>query len=292
MQLSASDDWDGDDWDGDDWDGMVAASSSGRIPVPPHAPSAEEPAVAPSISSSSRAVTLASPDEERTVPPLEGSAEESLVRARFLLTDELGRPLRRQRPLGERVSGWAAYVMPFSLRERDWGLRGQIRARVLSLSVIAAALVVALIAGLTVFHWAEKAGAAIGQLPAPQTTVSAPSGIIVQSGNTGAAATPTLPTYLMGAWVSDTAPTSGSQVQVFVRVTGPSGGPVANQAVTLSVQYPSGTTTVGPVTTDAYGLATFNVPAGKGTGSQVVFITASAKVNGATYTATTTFTPY
>lgn len=213
------------------------------------------------------------------------------MRARFLLTDEMGRPLRRQRTLREQVDDWAAYVMPFSLRERDWSLGGRWRSRLLSFGAVAAVLLIALFAGLGVFHWAEHAGAAMGQLPAPQTTVVAPSGIIVQSGSNGTTPTPTLPSYLMGAWCSDTTPTAGSTIQVYVRVTGPS-GPVAHQPVVLSVQYPSGTNTIGPIATDAYGLAIFNVPAGGGNGSGVVFITAGATIHGASYNATTTFTPY
>lgn len=263
----------------------MSGASGARQPIPQQTAAASQPQIADHDGHSAHAVTVATPEDERSA-----TSDESLVR-RFFLTDEAGNLVRPQRTVRERVDEWAGYLMPFSPRERDWGSPTQLRGRLLSIGAVVGALVVALVAGMLVFHWAQSAGSAVGNLPAPQPTQSAPGGIVVQANPNGAQPTPAFAPYLIGAWVSNTAPPSSSTIQVYVRVS-TSSGPAANVPVTISVGYGGGANSQGPIHTNAYGLATFNVGTGKGDGTQVDFVTATAKINGKTYSAQTTFTPF
>lgn len=105
---------------------------------------------------------------------------------------------------------------------------------------------------------------------------------------------PTAP-YTVGAWVSDNAPPPSGTVKVFVRVTDQAQfAPVPGASVKLSVMFTCSTddhvSAFGPTTTDVDGIATISVPyAGLPIGDPVC-VTATVRVSGQTYTATTTFT--
>jgi hypothetical protein len=136
------------------------------------------------------------------------------------------------------------------------------------------------------------AGTVVG--PVASSTTSA---LIVQPG----ASTPTTQIkpppetpYVVGAWASNNAPPSSGTVKIYVRVTDHSGFvPVPGASVTLKVMFTCSTgshvSAYGPVTTDAYGLATIPVTyAGLPVGDPVC-VTATVRVHQQTYTATTTF---
>ncbi|MBF6590973.1 MAG: hypothetical protein IVW57_10660 [Ktedonobacterales bacterium] len=198
----------------------------------------------------------------------------------------------------QRLRNLTSAIVPFSLRERVVPGGGTWRARALLLTSLAALVALSVIASVFAFGFAARlARGASSQLPQGANTAAPPSGVVIQPLTGAGTPTPTLPLNSIGAWVSDSAPTTGS-VQVFVRVTQlvpatQGHRPVAGVPVTLSVFSPRYNTTAGPVRTDAYGVATFTLAYGTGyTGYQPVFVTAYATTNGQTLSAQTSFAPH
>lgn len=176
----------------------------------------------------------------------------------------------------------------FAFRERSWDSWKRTRRTALTLLALAAMLVVAIIGATLAASYMRPATRGLSLAPS-QPTVSSYSGGLVIQGPESIAPTPEAPKYLIGAWMSNNAPTGGS-VKVFVRVT-ENIKPLAHVPVTLTAQIPGGTLRYGPTKTDGYGLATFEVRYG-GLSQTPVFVTATAKVNDqTTLTADTVFVP-
>lgn len=136
------------------------------------------------------------------------------------------------------------------------------------------------------------AGTVVGPAASPTT-----GALVLQPGVPTPATQSTLPPevpYVVGAWASNNAPPSSGTVKIYVRVTDHSGfAPVPGAIVTLKVMFTCSTgshiAAFGPVTTDAYGLATIPVTYGGLPVGDPVCVTATVKVQQQTYTATTTF---
>lgn len=176
----------------------------------------------------------------------------------------------------------------FSFRERSWDSWKRTRRTALSLLALVAMLVVAIIGATLAASYMRPATRGLSLAPS-QPTVSSYSGGLVIQGPESISPTPEAPKYLIGAWMSNNAPTGGS-VKVFVRVT-ENIKPLAHVPVTLTAQVPGGTLRYGPTKTDGYGLVTFEVRYG-GLSQTPVFVTATAKVNDqTTLTADTVFVP-
>lgn len=158
---------------------------------------------------------------------------------------------------------------------RDSALRRQVR--LLPAFGLAALVVVA--AGTFAWVLASRAAsqATVTQQPKAQATAAAPGGLILQAPGS-ATPTPQAAHYLIGAWLSQTSP-GGGATQIFVRVSHDN-APVAGVPVTITLSLGDrGGTDYGPVPTDGYGLATFNVFLGVGAGTPG-YLEAHATVNG------------
>jgi hypothetical protein len=182
-----------------------------------------------------------------------------------------------------------SYMMPFGLRERA-APSGAWRPRALLLAATALLVLFTAVISVTAFGLASRLVHAASDISLGANSATPPSDVVIQPLNNGGAPTPALPDYLIGAWVSDSAPSGGS-VQVFVRVSHNS-DPVPGVPVRLLVNFSGSTSTFGPADTDAYGLATITVSYGGGySGYTPVFVTATAAVGGQTITAQTSFAP-
>ena len=111
--------------------------------------------------------------------------------------------------------------------------------------------------------------------------------------------TPTLgipqPAYLVGAWVSDSAPQPSSIVTVYVRITdSATSAPVVGVPVRLTARFTckaSGAAqTYGPANTGTDGVAAVAVAFSGLPVGEPVCVTAQADIRGQTYAADTTFT--
>jgi hypothetical protein len=128
-------------------------------------------------------------------------------------------------------------------------------------------------------------------LPSQNSSPTAPSGVIIAPPVAQSTTpTPATPVYQIGTWVSNNTPSSGGTVTVYVRVVqGMQGAP--GIPVTVSVQSPGSSKNYGPTRTDSTGIAKFTVRYGSASGSDPVFVTATANVSGQTLSAQTTFVP-
>jgi hypothetical protein len=158
--------------------------------------------------------------------------------------------------------------------------------------------VVTILMSSTLAYMAFSRGAqGWGARSADATSAAQPTQAIVVRGAPGTATAPVVrPAYVMGAWVSDSAPPPTGSIQVYVRVTDyvsllPAAGvPVALQVqFTCSVAYSA--QPFGPTPTDTDGIASFTVTFSGLQPGQPVCVTASATAAGKTYTAATTFAP-
>jgi hypothetical protein len=175
----------------------------------------------------------------------------------------------------------------FSWRERDWNLahwRRRLRGTP-ALVAATAILVASLVLGLAVAGRVAR-GLQL-QLPAAQATPASRDVVIQMPEQT--TPTPTDAPVDIGAWVSNPTPGTSGSVQVFVRVTAGL-QPVAHVPVTIDVQSGGSGGVLGPVSTNAYGLATFTLNYSSPP-QQPVFITASATVDGRSYSFDTSFVP-
>ena len=179
-------------------------------------------------------------------------------------------------------------VMPFSPRERAFATSSHLRGRLVMFCALVALVGVTAVGSVAAFGLAAKVAHGADQFTLGPTIATPPGGVLIQPISAGAVATPTPAPYLIGAWVSDSAPTASS-VEVFVRVSHDGGTPAAGVPVRINV----GGAVYGPMDTDAYGLAAFSVGiSGTFDGYTPVFVTASATVSGQTMTAQTSFAPH
>lgn len=158
---------------------------------------------------------------------------------------------------------------------RDSALSRQVRL----LPALALALLVVLAAGT--FAWVLASKAASQATIAPKATApaasGAPGGLILQPHGGAASPTPQAAHYLIGAWLAQVSP-SGGATQVFVRVSHDN-APVAGVPVSITVSLGGAGTDYGPIPTDGYGLATFNVFIGASPGTPG-YLAAHATVDG------------
>ena len=253
------------------------------------------------------------PDEGRMSRPLEyrasapGGAETASapVRAEDVVGRGGARGWRPRAPLIEEdeqpILGRAAAALPredFSWRERDWSASSLFtRLRFLP-ALLAAVVIVAIAAGVAYAVASRASTDARSQLSVPVGTVSpAGGGTVIQPITGGGTPTPAVQPYTIGTWVSNPAPPTAGAVTVFVRVSQNAGSASVNPApgvpVTISVDFPTGSSAQGPVSTDADGLVSFTVSYGGLPSERPVFITASAlPPNGQTISAETTFVPH
>ena len=199
------------------------------------------------------------------------------------------------------ILGRAAAALPredFSWRERDWSASSLLtRLRFLP-ALLAAVVIVAIAAGVAYAVASRASTDARSQLSVPAGTVSpAGGGTVIQPITGGGTPTPAVQPYTIGTWVSNPAPPTAGAVTVFVRVSQNAGsasvGPAPGVPVTISVDFPTGSSVQGPVSTDADGLVSFTVSYGGLPSERPVFITASAlSPGGQTISAETTFVPH
>ncbi len=264
--------------------------------------------------------TLGRPHDGRMSRPLEyrPPAQSSAEMASALVREEAGRAEEAGAARGE-SRGWrrpraalieedqspllgrAAASLPredFTWRERDWSASALL-ARLRFLPALFAAMVMVAIAAGVAYAVASRASTdARGQLSVPIGTVSpAGGGTVIQPITAAGTPTPAVQPYTIGTWVSNPAPSTAGSITVFVRVShnaGPANvGPAPGIPVTISVDFPTGSSVQGPVSTDADGLVSFTVSFGGLPSERPVFITASAlSPGGQTINAETTFVPH
>lgn len=184
----------------------------------------------------------------------------------------------------------------FSWRERDWSASRVLTRLRFMPAVLVAVVIVAIAAGVAYAVAARASTDARSQLSVPIGTVPPGSNGTVIQPIIGGTPTPAVPAYTIGTWVSNSSPPTAGSITVFVRVShnaGPASvGPAPGIPVTISVDFPSGSSAMGPVSTDADGLARFTVSYGGLPPERPVFITASASPGGQAISAQTTFVPH
>jgi hypothetical protein len=202
------------------------------------------------------------------------------LRARLGAVREKAREAARRRRRARREG--------FRWYEREWDGRfwvsrmGITPRAVLTLAVVT---VVSLFAFLIAARAAGRAG-----IPVQSGKATDANPIIIQQeGSGGGIATPALPTYVVGVWVSNMSPPASGSLGVYVRVTKNVGGitnePVANVPVTIAS--PNGRAR-GVVKTNSSGLATFTFFYGQSPGFPV-YITATATIGKQPVSSTTDF---
>lgn len=201
--------------------------------------------------------------------------------------------------LGERVREWRERRFPYSARERSPKARKQVQRVWRPIVAVLMVLVVLAGAGLAARKLATSAASKSVHLPITSVKVAAaPNGEIIHQPLGQAKPTPQPPSYTTGLWLSDTTPQAGGPVTVYVRVSH-NETPQQGAVVTIQINYPnSAPQDAGPATTDAYGLASFNVVlrgfvtnlGGTSTNNvHPLSVSAKVTVNGATSTGNLTF---
>lgn len=179
----------------------------------------------------------------------------------------------------------------FSLRERDWGGFTWIR-RVRVIPGLGAMVAVLLIVGAFALVVASRAASTAGTrlLGVSAGNHNPTNAVIVQAPQPTPPVSSTAATspYQVGVWVSNYAPGTSGAIQIFTRVS-ENPAPVANAQVTLLLQYGQTSSSFGPATTDADGIAVFNVTYSGATLGQPIFATVTATVGKQSATGTTTF---
>lgn len=185
----------------------------------------------------------------------------------------------------ETLHNWLADAMPFRWRERA-RRSGYWRRRAIPATLALGGVILAVLVGnfgISIARQVTHAFASAADIAQQQAT---PGSVIISPlNNTAGTPTPGPITYSVGIWTSNTMPTGGS-VTVFVRVSN-NGAPVPKARVYVQV----GGSRLGPVTTNAYGMASLPVRYGGGQGTPV-FLTATTTINGHTYTGSYTFVAY
>ncbi len=192
--------------------------------------------------------------------------------------------------VGDRIKNHFSETMPFAWRERA-RRRGYWRRRVMPVLAIMLGVALAFAVG---YFALESAGHAAGALATTQQTLpqatTGGSVMISPLNSTDASPTPTAPQYTMGVWVSDTLPQGGS-VTVFARVSN-NALATPNAKVYFHASTPNGDISVGPITTDAYGVASAPLNYGNVGGGTPIFVTATTTIDGQTASADYTFVTY
>ncbi len=192
----------------------------------------------------------------------------------------------------ERIHNWLADAMPFHWRERA-RRPGYWRRRAVPVALLVAGVIIAVIVGNLGISVARQVSSVFASAAAVNTTQqeSTPGSVIISPlNNSDGSPTPGPMTYTVGVWTSNTMPAGGS-VTVFVRVSDNT-EPVAQARVYIQTQVGGGSgPRLGPLTTNAYGMASAQLRYGAGQGTPV-FLTATTTINGKTYSGTYTFVAY
>lgn len=192
--------------------------------------------------------------------------------------------------VGERIKSHVSEKMPFAWRERA-RRRGYWRRRVMPMLAIALGIAVAFAVGYFALESAGHAAGALAttQQPLPQATTGG-SVMISPLNTTDASPTPTAPQYTMGVWVSDTLPQGGT-VTVYARVSN-NAMATPNAKVYFHASTPNGDISIGPITTDAYGVASAPLNYGNVGSGSPINVSATTTIDGQTATGDTTFVTY
>jgi hypothetical protein len=185
----------------------------------------------------------------------------------------------------------------FSWHEREWESRfWAARLGITPHTVLTVSLII--VVGLFVFLIAARAATRPSISGAGSARRQNANPIIIQQEGSsgGGSATPTLPTYILGVWVSSMSPAASGEEQVYVRVTENTSTdvnePVPNVKVQVTCPYGVARSNTPPkrggrgdstpsntAVTDANGLAIFTLFYGAGPGG-AVYVFASATING------------
>ncbi len=222
--------------------------------------------------------------------PLEPKAPPQPRRARQADTEGNPPPLKAswliQPTFYETLHNWLADAMPFRWRERA-RRPGYWRRRAIPAALALGGVILAVLVGNFGISIARQVTHAFASAAGVAQQQATPGSVIISPlNNTAGTPTPSPITYSVGIWTSNTMPAGGS-VTVFVRVSN-NGAPVPKARVFLQV---GGGSRRGPITTDAYGMASIQLNYGAGQGTPV-FLTATTTINGHTYTGTYTFVAY
>lgn len=189
----------------------------------------------------------------------------------------------------KRLHNLLADAMPFRWGERA-RRRGYWRRRALPAALIIAGVVIAVLVGNVGISVAKQVTHAFASVSGPSTSAATPGSLVISPlNNTATTPTPAADAYTVGVWTSDTMPAGGS-VTAYVRVS-QGGSPVAKTPVYLfvSIGGPGGGYRLGPLMTDAYGMAMTKVNAsGSGSGTPI-FLTATTTIAGQSYSGDYTF---
>lgn len=189
----------------------------------------------------------------------------------------------------EHAQNWLSEAMPFRWRERA-RRKGFWRKRALPVVAAVACVTVALAIGIYALNTAGRAAGAFSAVPTAQATVG--GSVMISPNINGISTTPTpvAEEYDVGVWVSDTLPQGGS-VTVYARVSRYT-QPVAHVRVYIYASTPNGGIRLGPLTTDAYGVAHAQLNYGNIGSSQPIFLTGTATINGKQFSGTYTFVTF
>jgi hypothetical protein len=272
-----------------------SAGSSPKISLSAATPPLDEPVAGIAVSESI---------PEQSAPATTGARRAARIglRERLIAIREKAKEERRRRARHRREG--------FQWYEREWESRfWATRLGITPHTILTVSLVI--VAGLFVFLIAARAASRSPVSGAGSIKHQNANPIIIQQeggrGTTGSS-TPTLPTYILGIWVSSMSPAASGVEQVYVRVTeNTSMGvnePVPNVKVKVTSPYgvARSTTTPSPpkqggkggtspsdtAVTDANGLAIFTFFYAAGPGS-AVYIFASATINGRQISSNTAF---
>lgn len=190
----------------------------------------------------------------------------------------------------EHLHNWLADTMPFQWRERARS-HGFWRKRALPAFAIVACLALAIGVGVFALNTAGRAAGALStNSAAAQATTG--SSVMISPYNNGlpSSPTPVAEQYDVGVWVSDTLPQGGS-VTVFVRVSNYT-QPVPYARVYIHASTPNGGINIGPLTTDAYGLASARLNYGNVGSQRPIYLTGTTTINGQKITGQYTFVTF
>ncbi len=189
----------------------------------------------------------------------------------------------------DRIHDWLADIVPFHWRERARRY-GYWRRRAIPAALVVIGVIIAVIVGnlgISVARQVTSVFASAAAINTNQQNATPGSVIISPLNNTSGTPTPAPVIYTVGIWISNTSPAGGS-VTVYVRVS-KNGAPVAKARVYIQALVGNGGGPhLGPLTTNAFGMATAQLNYGAGQGTPV-FLNATATINGKAYTGTYTF---
>lgn len=176
----------------------------------------------------------------------------------------------------------------------DW-LTGTVRRLRWLIGIVGIAVVVILVASslayADILHGVHEWPARTTIIPPVQPTQA----LVLHGAPAVRTPTPAVAPYLVGAWVANSTPPSSGGMNVYVSVRDSSMSPVPGAKVSVDMvvtcDSEAQTTTFGPVTTQANGIATVPITFGGLPYAQPVCVNVTAVVGTATYTATTEFAP-